>query len=129
MLNKCKSALTMEIQVRIGLRGVALVLATLILVTNAEARPRHECTQDSLEGAYGYALTGPLVGVGPVTAVGLATFDGDGGLTTKDTVSTNGKIVRRTGRGSYVVNPNCTGSAKVGERLRRIHVRFHDCPR
>lgn len=97
------------------LRGVALVLAMLILVTNAKARPRHECTRDSLDGAYGYAITGPLVGAGPVAAVGLATFDGEGGLTAKDTVSTNGKIVRRTGRGSYEVNANCTGSAKIGD--------------
>ena len=115
MLNKWKGSPTMKGQIRIGLRGVGLVLATLILVTSAKARPRHECTQDDLEGAYGYVVTGPLVGVGPVAAVGLATFDGVGGLRAKDTVSTNGKIVRRTGRGSYIVNVNCTGSAKIGD--------------
>jgi len=115
MLNKWKGSSTMKGQIRIGLRSVALVLATLILVTSAKAKPRHECTQDDLEGAYGYVVTGPLVGVGPVASVGLATFDGVGGLRAKDTVSTNGSIVRRTGRGSYMVNANCTGSAKIGD--------------
>jgi len=115
MLNKWKGSSTMKGQIRIGLRSVALVLATLILVTSAKAKPRHECTQDDLEGAYGYVVTGPLVGVGPLASVGLATFDGEGGLRAKDTVSTNGTIVRRTGSGSYVVNGNCTGSAKIGD--------------
>jgi hypothetical protein len=128
MLNKWKSSLTMESPFCRGLRGVALVLATLILVTNAEARPRHECTQDNLEGAYGYAFTGPLVGVGPVAAVGLASFDGEGGLTAKDTVSTNGKIVRRTGRGTYVVNANCTGSAKIGDDFGEFMFNFMIIP-
>lgn len=80
-----------------------------------------KCTQESLNGSYGYVLSGPLVGVGPVAAVGLTTFDGKGGLTTQDTVSTNGVISRRIGTGSYTMMPsfggfdaNCLGSAEVG---------------
>jgi len=48
-----------------------------------------------------------------VAAVGLVAFDGAGGLTAHGTVSINGVITRRSGRGSYTANANCTGSATL----------------
>src|SRR5438874_2827089 len=79
----------------------------------ARAERSHDCTHESLHGSYGYVLSGPLIGVGPVAAVGLTAFDGEGNLTAQDTVSTKGVLSRRTGTGSYTVNPNCTGSASL----------------
>jgi hypothetical protein len=66
-----------------------------------------------LHGSYGYFLSGPLVGVGPVAAVGILTLDGAGGLSAQDTVSNNGVIGHRNGLGAYTVNSNCTGSASL----------------
>src|SRR5260370_18914856 len=90
-------------------------LSFLGAVSDAQPRQERECTQDSLYGDYGYVLTGPVVDVGPQAAVGLASFDGAGGLTARDTISDNGTIGRRVGTGSYSVNVNCTGSAVIGD--------------
>ncbi len=80
-----------------------------------------QCTDENLQGRYGYTMSGwlvgpvPVVGLVPAAAVGIVTFDGEGILNAQET-SNNGNsraISRRTGAGSYTVNPNCTGSAIV----------------
>src|SRR5260370_8891513 len=71
------------------------------------------CTVASLHGSYGYYLSGPLIGLGPVAAVGIVTLDGEGGLSARDTVSNNGVISRRNGPGAYTMNSNCTGSLSL----------------
>lgn len=100
-------------------RSLAVIgFASLVLLAAAslaEPRPDHECTPETLNGAYGYAFSGPFVGVGPVGAVGLMIFDGAGGLTAHDTTSINGDISHRAGAGSYTVNPTCTGSATIDD--------------
>lgn len=95
---------------------IFLVLAILIFPFPSAAATStgdDECTQESLERSYGYFFNGPRLGVGPQVAVGLILFDGAGGLTAQDTLNTNGMISRRTGAGSYTVNPNCFGSATL----------------
>jgi hypothetical protein len=92
-----------------------VVLCSLAIsnrVVRAEGH-HHECSQASLNGVYGYIFSGPFVGVGPVGAVGLMTFDGTGSLTAQDTFKINSDIGHRTGAGSYTVNPSCTGSATL----------------
>jgi hypothetical protein len=81
----------------------------------------NECTQGSLRGSYGYVLQGlqfpsppSPVGVGPVAAAGLIVFDGEGGLTARDTVDNPGTVGHRTGTGTYTVDSDCTGSAALG---------------
>ena len=73
----------------------------------------HACTVASLHGSYGYYLSGPLIGLGPVAAVGIVTLDGAGGLSARDTVSNNGVIGHRNGSGAYTINSNCTGSVSL----------------
>lgn len=72
-----------------------------------------QCTAASLHGSYGYYLSGPEIGLGPVAAVGIVTFDGAGGLSARDTVSNNGVIGHRNGSGAYTVKSNCTGSVSL----------------
>jgi hypothetical protein len=72
-----------------------------------------QCTVASLHGSYGYYLSGPLIGLGPVAAVGILTLDGAGGLSARDTVSNNGVIDHRNGSGAYTMNPHCTGSVNL----------------
>ncbi len=94
-------------------QALVFVLASMFAlnaVPTAQARQDRGCTQDSLYGAYGYVFSGSLIGSGPVAAVGLAIFDGAGGVTARDTVSTNGEISRRAGAGSYTV------ALKVGDK-------------
>lgn len=98
---------------------VVTILGTLVSGPVAHAKPGQDqdkddqCTVASLHGSYGYFLSGPLIGVGPVAAVGIVTLDGAGGLSALDTVSNNGVIGRRNGSGAYTIKSNCTGSVSL----------------
>lgn len=93
----------------------ATILGTMVLgpVSFAQSVTDDVCTVASLNGSYGYFLSGPLIGLGPVAAVGIVTLDGAGGLSAQDTVSNNGVIGHRTGPGAYTMNSNCTGSVSL----------------
>jgi len=88
-----------------------VVLGPASYAKSVENQDKHdECTLASLHGSYGYFLSGPLIGLGPVAAVGIVTLDGAGGLSARDTVSNNGVNGHRNGSGAYTMNSNCTGS-------------------
>lgn len=91
-----------------------LVLGPVSYAQSVEDQDKDDvCTVANLHGSYGYYLSGPLIGVGPVAAVGIVTLDGAGGLSAQDTVSNNGMIGHRNGPGAYTVNSNCTGSLSL----------------
>ena len=69
------------------------------------------CTDATLQGSYAYSRTGAFVGIGPVAANGVVTFNGQAELFGRDTASVNGKISERKFEGKYVVNGDCTGAA------------------
>jgi hypothetical protein len=73
--------------------------------------PRQNAT---LLGTYMSHGTGTVVGVGPVSAVGTITYDGQGNLTNPFTISVNGAVSRMTQTGSYTVNRDCTGTVVQG---------------
>jgi hypothetical protein len=52
--------------------------------------------------------TGYIVGVGPITLVGLMTYDGKGGGVLVSTLSVNGAISKGTLTATYTVNSDCT---------------------
>jgi hypothetical protein len=99
--------------------SLATVFVTLfVLGTAATVRadePR-ACTNASLRGSFGFTSQGALLAgvpppiVGPFGEVGRQSFDGRGNTDGTATLSANGTIVRVTVQGSYVVNPDCTGS-------------------
>jgi hypothetical protein len=83
-----------------------------------------ECAEQILTGGYGYSFSGfsgPFtttasffLGEGRVGAVGLATFDGAGGLIARDTLARSGTpAIRHAGTGTYSVIANCTGDASI----------------
>lgn len=104
-----------------------------------DAQDSQDCNVQILQGSYGYSFSGfsgPFktttsffFGEGRVGAVGLATFDGAGGLTAHDTLGrsnmpatiTNGlatititsNTTRHAGAGTYSVSANCTGHASM----------------
>lgn len=81
------------------------------------------CDAQILTGGYGYSFSGfsgpftvaqPFFGEGRVGAVGLATFNGAGGLIVRDTLARSGTpAIRHAGTGTYSVNANCTGHASI----------------
>jgi hypothetical protein len=72
------------------------------------------CTSETLEGSYAITTTGSIVSLGPVGLVAevrVIKFDGDVGVEQTTTVSLHGTIIpNRTSQGTYVVNPDCTGT-------------------
>lgn len=72
------------------------------------------CSVATLKGAYGFFRTGATA-VGPLAAVGIATFDGTGAVVSgrqtvrKNGVTTSDLFTDPAGEGPYEVDPDCTG--------------------
>ena len=76
----------------------------------AQAGERRGCSDASLRGSFGFSSIGTPVARGPFLEIGRQTFVGRGNTDATATLSSNGNIVRVTVQGTYVVNPDCTGS-------------------
>ena len=98
---------------------LAVVFTTVFalgIVPRAQAGDDNECSNATLRGSFGFTSTGTLLALppplaGPFAEIGRQTFDGTGDNTEGTaTLSTNGTIGHVTFFGTYVVNPDCTGS-------------------
>jgi hypothetical protein len=74
-------------------------------------RDSEACSVATLNGAYGFFRTG-ITSAGPLAAVGIATFDGKGGSTARQTIRKNGITVADLFTdpalsGPYQVDPDC----------------------
>ena len=97
---------------------LALALTALLggaTLPQAKASDHHECSNASLQGAYGFRQNGTIFAEGLVGGVGIFVFDGNGNL------SLSGTFVNQTlgvhhvdATGTYTVNSDCTGSAEAG---------------
>lgn len=103
--------------------------ALLALACCAQAQTEEaKCTNETLKGAYGVQLTGvrpaPAVAPGRPGFIGMLeqvigsvilVFDGKGTFTQVDNVkgTVSGFIPDRPGKGTYVVNPDCSYSTTV----------------
>ena len=96
--------------------GIVLATAFVLgIVPLAQAGENKRCSDAILKGSFGFTSTGTLLDVpppfaGPFAEVGRQTFDGHGNTDATATASANGNIARLTLQGTYVVNPDCTGS-------------------
>lgn len=85
---------------------------------SAQADEHKGCSVATLDGSFGFTSTGNLLALpaplaGPFGEVGRQTFDGVGNTDGTATLSANGNINRVTVQGTYVVNPDCTGTMTV----------------
>jgi len=74
------------------------------------------CTAETLRGTFansGSGFTTSPPAAGPFTGVLAETYDGKGGVTSAGTISVNGTAIPVTGKGTYTVNPDCSGSYTV----------------
>jgi hypothetical protein len=99
-------------------RTKILLLATMLgACASLEAAPT--CSLASLQGNYGFTITGQILSgpaAGLVSGVALTTFNGDGTLTQVDHVLHNGQTPPepwRNANGSYTLNSNCTGTMQL----------------
>jgi hypothetical protein len=104
-------------------------VAALTLVAPTAKAGGRTCSNATLKGTFadkdtGF-LTAPPAMAGPFAGVNLETFDGHGALTGAGVVSLNGNIVPATFRGTYTVNPDCTGTYTVQNSLNlTVHAFF-----
>ena len=92
-----------------------------IMVGALYADVTRTCSNATIQGTYGYFITGSSVagGPGPVgiaMGVGVRHYDGDGNFTQVDVVKTSvsAPLIDVPNSGTYVVNPDCTGAAYLG---------------
>lgn len=97
------------------LQGLSLVLLVCIFAfsTAATATAANKCNTSTLKGSYGHLVNGTILGFGPFTVVGVATFDGDGKWSRVETSNVNGQVFPETLTGTYTVNPDCSGTAHM----------------
>jgi hypothetical protein len=91
------------------------ILTTALLLLPAssalQADENCNCTTATLKGSYGFVLTGNIINVAQLAIVGIATYDGNGGWSRVETTSFNGNIIpSESVTGTYIVNPDCSGS-------------------
>ena len=96
---------------------ILAVLAAALAIKPRTARAQSGCSVASLNGSYGYTMTGPLYdNVGDlffIAAAGKIAFDGGGNIAGTDTISFDGSIGHRTYTGTYTINADCTGSMNL----------------
>ena len=94
--------------------AITIVTALALGIAPTAQAADKGCTNTTLLGAFAYKVTGvitaPPAEAGPFASVGTQIFDGNGGTTATAWVSQNGTIVQVTIKGTYTVNPDCTGS-------------------
>jgi hypothetical protein len=94
----------------------------LVPVVHAESG----CSNGSLRGSYGFQIKGTIVGFGPIGGVARLVFDGAGNFTQTDNVTVNGFpiVPNRPGNGTYIVNPDCTGTQTLNTGGQVLHTSF-----
>jgi len=86
----------------------ALLMAGFVPAANAQ-----QCTNATLTGSSGFTFSGFVKDHGrtvPFAGSGISTADGAGNLSATITASENGHVETFPYTGTYVVNPDCTGT-------------------
>ena len=95
-------------------KTVFAITATLVLGFAPKVQGQDRCSNATLNGSYAYTATGTLVPPQPfpglIAIVGRETFDGNGTITSTQIVSSNGNVFPEPLSGTYLVNPDCTGT-------------------
>ena len=120
----------MRRNILLGITPTLVIGLALALGASSGASPAVAaagCSNHSLHGSYGAAISGSIFNNGSEVAdlagAGQLTFDGEGKLVGTETDSTNGQISSVTITGTYTVNVDCTGTATlVNSNGRTDHV-------
>jgi hypothetical protein len=102
----------MVLTVPIATFGIALAILFLQSTVPSVEAQDHQCSNATLDGSFGFAGTGTIFNPSAslFAQVGRQTFDGNGNTGATATTSINGASFPVTIKGTYAVNPDCTGS-------------------
>ena len=104
---------------------LAACLVAVAITSMAQGAPSSSCSNHTLNGDYAFRVSGEVftpAGVVNRDGVAMTHFDGSGGLSQVDWVVANGVPVagppnpygfHDNEKGSYTVNPDCTGNAQI----------------
>lgn len=109
-----------QVVARIGV--IAFMVGVLLLMSSSRSRhspivlrvhAQEGCSVATLNGTYGFYRTG-TTSAGPLASVGIATYDGNGTTTTRQTIRKNGVTTQDLFTGptqvaSYEIDPDCAG--------------------
>ena len=88
----------------------AVVFASMFVVGAVPNAQAGQCSNASLEGAYGFLDGHTLVPAGtPFAGLGRWNFDGKGNFTNTLTINNNGTVTHVNDFGPYTVSADCTG--------------------
>ena len=92
---------------------IALIVCSAPPGLVQQAQAADQCTMSNVAGDYGYTTSGSIVApvVGPFAAVGRVTITSAGTFSGEQTSSVLGNLFDETLAGSFVVDPDCTGTA------------------
>src|SRR5882724_11244995 len=97
--------------------GLLVPVSSMGPTARADDEDTKVCTNHTLDGDYGFALEGEILGPGlQFRGVVMQRYDGKGTFTQVDHIVFNGVPPAEEwtpGSGTYAVNPNCTGSAVI----------------
>ncbi len=98
----------------------AIYFATILLsvAVVASAQDYGACSMGGRAGTFAFTWTGTMILPAPAGAVqaagvGRTTFDADGNMTGTQIVSRGGVVSLHTIKGTYTVNPDCTGTLSI----------------
>ena len=100
-----------------------VVFASMFLVAGVPHAQARECSNASLQGAYGFSV-GMIVlpAATPRAVLGRLSFDGKGNFTNILTLNDNGTVTHATDFGTYTVNADCTGKLFTTGSTRTIEI-------
>jgi hypothetical protein len=93
--------------------ALASAVLTLVFMLGLapKAHAQQQCSNASLRGGYGFHAFATIVPAGtPRAVIAVFTFDGRGNYAGTVTLNDNGSIIQFPDTGTYVVNPDCTGT-------------------
>ena len=93
---------------RTGMVSLFAVVLTMGMIAPAHADDK--CSLARSAGKWSFTDQGTVIGIGPRTAVGVFTLEGNGNFQGLATSSLNGTIADEIISGTITVNPNCTGT-------------------
>jgi hypothetical protein len=91
--------------------AISLFIFASVIVGAAPYAQARQCSNAILKGAYGFQGFATIVPAGtPRALIGRFILDGAGNWSATLTMNDNGTIRRITDAGTYIVNPDCTGT-------------------
>ena len=105
------------------MKKAAVVFLSMFCASIALANSA-DCTNATLNGAYGFLRNGHAVADSYITAVGLVTFDTIGNMAGHEALSTNGVFSHAAVQNTYAINTDCTGQLfdSTGAAVQKIFV-------